>query len=260
MTHTPRPAQASQQYITLSLHDGESVSGVLTLPLAPIAVVLILQGSGNVAENGDVSSPFLGQARTGMKAEPSVQVAEALASVGIASFRYAKRGCEKSEQLKNQVIPHLRKDAKSAFQFLKTKFPELKAGIAGFSEGAILALLVAQEAKIDFLCLLGLPTREIDEILAYQFLSWPIELLFKKLKVSESGMLDPSVLPALEKDLLPLGQGTWADHLAKNHQLSITSHLLPVYRQLHAGVQALIAKDYGDWYQSMKELEPMAKI
>ncbi|MBC7397766.1 MAG: hypothetical protein H7333_10020, partial [Bdellovibrionales bacterium] len=46
----------------------------------------------------------------------------------------------------------------------------------------------------------------------------------------------------------------------KNHQLSITSHLLPVYRQLHAGVQALIAKDYGDWYQSMKELEPMAKI
>src|SRR5450759_392147 len=103
--------------VTIETTDGQKLNGILTLPSDQVvSAALIIQGSGNVGLDGDVSGPFLGTGYKGQPAKLSEQIANSLAAVGVASLRYSKRGVDDPTQLPNQKFPYLVNDANSAFQ------------------------------------------------------------------------------------------------------------------------------------------------
>ena len=128
--------------------DGQKLSAIWTIPSQKVvAAALIIQGSGNVGADGDVSGPFLGTGYKGQSAKLSEQISNALASVGVATLRYAKRGVDDPAQLPNQKFPYLVNDAESAYKAVQTKFPTVKNIIIGFSEGGLVASLLTTTVK-----------------------------------------------------------------------------------------------------------------
>src|SRR4051794_20198085 len=90
----PLMATAAEEAATVTSSDGVVLSGKWNIPAEAKEAVLILQGSGNVAADGDVSSFLLGAPYRGGSGKLSEQMAEALAAKGVASLRYSKRGVE----------------------------------------------------------------------------------------------------------------------------------------------------------------------
>ena len=246
---------------------GTQLKGEWELPnAAPHAVVVILQGSGNVGMNGDVSSPILGSGYRGGRTDLSTQLAETLASSGVASLRYDKRGFADASQLPNQTLPYLVSDAKSAMTLAKSRFPGVKTAFIGFSEGALVATLAAAELPtdmaVDRLYLFGLPSRNADELFHYQFVQWPVQLLSTLDRDPTDGILTA-------KELAPLGQSgdlplltllmspqdaSWTN-LDVDHKgsISIATQLVPTYEKVYAAVLGMMQSPaYANWYQSMK--------
>lgn len=118
---------ASIEAAQVHTYDGQVLNGFWTLPdAAPVGAVVILQGSGNVGADGDVSAPLLGSGYHGQVAHLSEQMADALAAVGIASIRYAKRGFDDSTQLPNQTVPFIKKMLSLRYRWSKRDFLLLK--------------------------------------------------------------------------------------------------------------------------------------
>ena len=254
--------------ISILTQDGLSLSGVLTLPSTPISgAVLILQGSGNVGADGDVSGPMLGLGYHGQSTKLSEQISEALAKKGIASVRYSKRGKEDPSQEKNQIIPVLQKDATSALSVLRARFPVNKIGIVGLSEGATLATLVSSQNAVDAVFLLSLPTRSIDEVMGYIFLSWPTEILTGHLDPNRTGSID---LDSFTKSKVMnlslmgvLGAETTVESLDVNHdhKISVTGELVPAYQKFYGILKSVLESPvYHNWYHSLKDMAPFSAV
>lgn len=254
--------------IKIPTFDGFELNGELTLPDETVlGAVVILQGSGNVGSDGDVSSALLGQGYRGGATNLSEQVADRLALSNIASLRYSKRGKDNSGELIHQTLPYLAKDAEAAVSFLKNQFPFKKIGMLGLSEGATLAMLVASTNFVDSLFLLALPTKPIEEILAYQFFEWPTELLMNHFDPNHTGYINLDVLKSVVPkpplvDLLKKNT-TWESmDLKYNGKISTTDSLLPTYQSLYlTDVAALmITPQFKNWYQSYKEMGTFEEI
>lgn len=254
-------AQAAPKELALSVEtfDGLRLSAVLTLPDSePRAVTVILPGSGQtVGLDGDVSGAFLGFGYKGAPAKLSEQIAEKLARAGVASLRYAKRGVEDATQLPNQTMPYLVKDADAAFSLVKSRFPGVKASFTGFSEGAMLAVKIASErTDVDALYLLGLPTRSIDDVVAYQMIQWPVELLRNRVDANKDGMLSSEELAAIAQPPImgALLGSTWASLDANGDgTVSIASELSPAYVKFHGVVVGLLkGPGFKEWYESLQ--------
>lgn len=244
----------------LAAAEGIKMRALWTLPDAlpesesPKAVAIVLPGSGRkVGIDGDVSGPFLGYGYKGASAKLSDQTAAALASVGVASFRYAKRGTDRDEQLRNQTMPYLVADALSATNLAKERFPGAKIFYVGFSEGALVAMKAASVQHVDALFLLGPPTRSIDDIMAYQAVGWPIALMRSRADADRDGLLSGQELASLSE--LPVLGAPWKTIDSNGDgTLSVEGEVIPAYQNFHAKLRAILASpDYVRWYESLQE-------
>lgn len=123
------------------------LEGTLTLPekIKSPPVVLLLPGSGPVDRNENVKAGLKKFICNNLKT-----IAEHLASQGIASFRYDKRGVGTTKALEKEVgFNDILNDARNAVDFL-TKNKEInskKIYLLGHSEGGIVATIIASESK-----------------------------------------------------------------------------------------------------------------
>ncbi|MGE3536232.1 MAG: alpha/beta hydrolase [Candidatus Tectimicrobiota bacterium] len=249
---------------------GVTLAAKWTLPHGqPRGVVLLLQGSGQVDCDGDVSGPLLGSGYQGAAAPLSKQLAEALGAIGVASLRYTKRGYA-ADPFQGVFAPLdlLQHDAAAALACVRGRFPGLKHGLVGFSEGALLAALLAAESPVDLLCLLAVPTTSIDAACAYQYVHWPIELLRHRVDTNHDAMLTAAELALLgERQELPLlGPALtglpWRDLVpAQQEYLSVTHDLLPAYQRLYTAMLEMLASPpLAAWYHSARALPSFAAI
>lgn len=255
------PVFASSSALTLTARDGLQLSGILETPAeSPATIALLLPGSGNVGTDGDVSSPLVGSGYRGARAALSEQLASALSFAGIASYRYAKRGFENAAELPHQTFPYLLNDAEDAAELLRVAHPGARLLVVGFSEGALLATHLAARVHVDGLYLLGLPSRPIDEVLAYQFISWPVQLLQDRIDLNRDGLLDANELTAISA--LPLHEvPTTSADTNSDGALSISGELSSFYEAAYAQIRGLLASPaFEPWYQGMLAAPTFASV
>lgn len=145
---------------------------------------------------------------------------------------------------------------------VQTRFPALKVGILGLSEGAEVATLVAGDVHVNGLFLMSLPTRPIDELLSYQFFDWPTELLINFLDPNHTGQILGSAFQSNSLTALPLvGQAWTALDSNQDQQISEATELLPAYQNFYFGVRSLLkTPQYSGWYQSFLALPAFSQI
>ena len=248
------------QPLALVTRDGLSLNGIYDAPESPVAVALLLSGSGNVGMDGDISSPFVGAGYRGARAALSEQLASALSATSIATYRYAKRGFEDSSQLPNQTFDFLLNDAEDALMMLRARSHGLPVVVVGFSEGALLATHLATRRTVDGLYLLGLPTRSIDDLLAYQFVEWPVSLLRNLVDANHDGVLEPAEQEGLTS--LPVVGAPFAS-ADQNHDglLSLSGEIAPFYQQAYLQLRGLLSTpSLAGWYQAMRALPDFAGV
>lgn len=161
------PTAASADTVRVTVPVGTLV-GTLQVPegRAPFPVVLLVSGSGPTDRDGN-------SAMLGGKNESLRQLAESLATRGIASLRYDKRGVgasrvtvpggEASLTIDDYVndamawVPQLRADR---------RFGPLV--LAGHSEGGLIALMAAPQVKAEGVVAMATPGRRLQDVLREQ--------------------------------------------------------------------------------------------
>ncbi len=143
-----------------------ALSGTLTLPAgtAKVPVVVIIAGSGATDRNGNSGV----QLRTNAYA----MIAAALASRGIATVRYDKRGIGKSAAAgppeSDLRFDTYAGDAAGWIAKLRADARFEAIGIAGHSEGSLVGMLAAQSAPVDAYISLEGPGRPAGDVLRTQ--------------------------------------------------------------------------------------------
>lgn len=129
----------------------------------PFPVMLIIPGSGPTDRNGNAP----GMENNGLK-----MLAEELASNGIASVRYDKRGAGKNkvEHISEEEITFdvFVEDAVDWIELLKGDERFSGVGVIGHSQGSLEGMLAAKESDIDMFVSVSGPGRAADLILEEQ--------------------------------------------------------------------------------------------
>lgn len=146
----PAPAScpaSSEHEVTVTNAYG-AMLGTLLLPAGcgPFATVLILPGSGPTDRQGNNAM--------GVGANTYRLFAEGLAAKNVATLRYDKAGMAASKSAMPKTEADMRFDmgASDAALFVAALRKESRVGhviLAGHSEGSLLAMLVAKQAKVD---------------------------------------------------------------------------------------------------------------
>jgi alpha-beta hydrolase superfamily lysophospholipase len=164
------PAQANdfsyrEDAISLSTATGK-LQGTLMLPQTEgkLPLVLIIAGSGPTDRDGN--NPL------SSRSDNLKLLAESLASAGIASVRYDKRGIAAS------VTPAFKEadmrfdtyvqDAQDWLQLLKTDVRFSRLIVAGHSEGSLIGMLAARQAHADAFISIAGPAKRASELLQQQ--------------------------------------------------------------------------------------------
>lgn len=159
-------AQTTFQASAVDLAIGaDTLSGTLLTPDTQASVVvLFIAGSGPTDRDGNNIA--------GLKTNCTKKLAEALAKVGIASVRYDKRGigaskkAGKSEQdLRFETYVE---DAVAWINWLKVKKIYTHIVIVGHSEGSLIGMIAAREAKVSAFVSLAGTGRPADVIIMEQ--------------------------------------------------------------------------------------------
>ena len=120
--------------------DNVTISGTLTIPKSEEPVPLVILISGSFADNRDAEM-------YGFK--PFKEIADHLASKGIAVFRYDDRGVGKStgKHTYQYEIKELRNDVIAAIEVLKKndKINKQQIGLIGHSLGGMISSMIASE-------------------------------------------------------------------------------------------------------------------
>ncbi|MCX4331664.1 MAG: alpha/beta fold hydrolase [Muribaculaceae bacterium] len=120
--------------------DGTELAATLTLPSRPVAVAVMVTGSG--PQNRDEEL---------FEHKPFAVIADRLARAGVATLRYDDRGTGASKgDFAAADIDTFRADASAALACARTAFPQLPAGVIGHSEGGTIALMLAADGECDF--------------------------------------------------------------------------------------------------------------
>jgi uncharacterized protein len=141
--------------------EGVELAGTLTLPHGegPFPVVVLISGSG--PQNRDEEF---------MKHKPFLVLADHLTRNGIGVLRYDDRGYAGSTGNYAEAISlDFADDAQAALSFLKQRPETGKLGLAGHSEGGLVAPIVASRTQeVDFIILLAGPGVTGKKILLQQ--------------------------------------------------------------------------------------------
>ena len=162
------------------------LAGTLAVPAGagPFPTVLLLTGSGPIDRDSNHKR---------LRFEVTAQLADALAQVGVASFRYDKRGVGQSPgDWRTVGFWDNVADAETAVRMLRDR-PEVDAdriAVAGHSEGAVQAVaLAARDSSVAGAVLLAASARTGEEMLLWQAgailptLPTPVRFLLKVLPV-----------------------------------------------------------------------------
>lgn len=249
--------ELTDEPITISTFDGLTLKGYLAKPTGIVhGVALLISGGGQVGEDGDVSSPFVGSALRGQPAQLNWQLRDCLGAHGIATLRYTKRPAA------TQSISNLVADARLAFEILRKRYPSVPTSIVGFSEGAIVATLLAETPPVDCLHLISLALRPIDEILEYQFVDWGVKLLEQKLDRDRDGFVTKSDFFEFDLTTLP-ANGVPVANLPFDSQdrISIQDGIRPVFQAVYQQLRGLLeTPDLKTWYSSIKEMADLRQV
>lgn len=175
------------------------LAGTLRMPSAggKVPVVLIIAGSGPTDRNGNSGAQVTGNTY--------LMLADALAAKGIATVRYDKRGIaasrasappEKDMRLETGVT-----DASLWIEKLRNDARFKSVVVAGHSEGSLIGMLAARQARADgFVSISGVARRASD------VLRWQMEPQLKALPALAAA--NESIIKALEagQTTIPLPQ------------------------------------------------------
>lgn len=151
----------------------DTLRGTLLLPDGKVkpAVVLIIAGSGPTDRNGN---------QFGMANNSLRFLAEELATNGIASLRYDKRGVgfSRSNQAESEVVfDDFIEDAAKWLTMLKKSGNYSKIVVAGHSEGSLIGMVAAQKNGVDGYISIAGSGKRIDKILLEQLSQIPEPML-----------------------------------------------------------------------------------
>lgn len=144
---------------------GVTLAGTLTLPKGqkPEQVVVLVSGSGGQDRNEEVKS---------FNHRPFLVLSDYLTRKGIGVLRYDDRGiAESTGDHSAATSADFATDASAAIDYLAARpdLKEAKLGIAGHSEGGMIAPMVAHSNdRVDFIALLAGPGIPTDELLLLQ--------------------------------------------------------------------------------------------
>lgn len=212
-------AASTEEGIDLAV-DGLTVRGTLRMPAAPHRppVVLIVAGSGPTDRDGNSNQ--------GLHTDDLKQIAEGLAERGIASVRYDKRGIAASDKVAESALRFdtYVGDARAWVDKLRASGRFGAVAMLGHSEGGLIALVVANRAKVDAVVVASTPAERASDLLRQQLAT----------------KLPPDLLRRNEEILTALERGqTVAD---------VPAVLAPLYRP---SVQGYLTS----WFQ----VDPMAQ-
>lgn len=190
-------AQTTTNY-TVGIKEGK-LSITVTAVSNKNKLVIIVPGSGPTDRNGN--------SILGVKTNAYLQLAEQLAANNIASLRYDKRGIGESVLKNNdeskQRFTHFVEDVIALYQYAKDSLGYQSVYIAGHSEGALVAMLAAQQVNVAGYISIAGAARCIDEIIMEQVSNQPIKIqeevktIFDSLKNNKTVAKVPSYLYAL---------------------------------------------------------------
>ncbi len=189
--------------------DQIKLKGTLTIPQGkgPFPAVVLVSGSGPQNRNSAVFDH-----------QPFLVLSDFLTRHGIAVLRYDDRGTGESEGVfKIATSIDFANDANAAFNFLSQQngIDKNKVGIAGHSEGGMIAPMVAtQNKKVSFVVMIAGPALPIDSLMYEQ-----IRLTMEASHTSE-------------KDI--------QNQLIFNHQLFNYLKAMPTYDKADAGLDSFI--------------------
>ncbi|WP_205501055.1 alpha/beta hydrolase [Rufibacter psychrotolerans] len=147
-----------------------SLKGTLLVPASgkPMPVVLILSGSGPTDRDGN--NPM-------MQNNSLKMVAEELHAQGIASLRYDKRGIAESKAAAMSEFDlrfdHYVQDAAAWAQQLKKDKRFSKVVVLGHSEGSLIGMIAARQAKADGFISLAGAGQPADKVIRQQLMMQP---------------------------------------------------------------------------------------
>ncbi len=152
----------SEDVTVFSPASGVNMCGTLLIPdSAPKALVVFASGSGKQ----DRDETVFGH-------KPFKALAEAMADAGIASLRTDDRGtgCSEAGNIDKATTDSLALDRAAAVEYMKSRFPGVKCGVLGHSEGAVMAIMLASgdSPKCDFIVTYGAPAVPGDSIVLDQ--------------------------------------------------------------------------------------------
>lgn len=153
-------------FVQVELKDGPMI-GQLETPSGegPFPLMIIIAGSGPTDQDGN--SPLLPGKNNSLK-----MLAESLATEGVASIRYDKRGIGKNAVLGGKEddlrFDHYIDDAASWVQFAKNDERFSKVGIIGHSEGSLIGMVAAEQTNADGFISIAGAGRSIDQVLLEQ--------------------------------------------------------------------------------------------
>lgn len=198
----PVPASVTEHADSLQTTAG-NVFGTLVLPARrlPVPVVLIISGSGPTDRDGN--SKVLSGNGNNLK-----MLADGLASQGVASLRYDKRGVGASAAALTKEedvrFNHFVDDAAAWVTKLEADPRFVNVTIAGHSEGSLIGMVAAREANADAYVSLEGAGRKPREVIMEQLtgqipppLLAQADLVFDKLEKGEKPDSVPGMLAAL---------------------------------------------------------------
>ncbi|MBN6886902.1 uncharacterized protein ACUXCC_004207 [Cytobacillus horneckiae] len=147
--------------------DGGKLKAALELPEkdGPYPVSIIVAGSGPTDKNGNtIGAPG--------KNDSLKMLAESLASEGIASIRFDKRGIGENAQLsvkeEDLRFENLISDVEQLIKFASTDEQFTSVNVIGHSEGSLIGMVAAQNQRADRFISIAGPARSADLILQDQ--------------------------------------------------------------------------------------------
>ena len=151
----------SEEVKFINPETGDTLAGTLTLPNEPGDYIALILVSGSGPQNRD--EELLGH-------KPFLVLSDYLTRNGIAVLRYDDRGIGKSTgNFRSATSQDFATDALAAVEFLKTKSEINKIGIAGHSEGGLIAPMAAVKSDdVDFIVLMAGPGIRGDSVLILQ--------------------------------------------------------------------------------------------
>ena len=145
--------------------EGVTLAGELTLPESgkPKALLVLVAGSGPQDRNSYLGSQI--------NHSPFLVLSDYLTRRGYGVLRYDERGiAESTGDHRSATTADLAADATAAVRFLRqqTDLAKLPVGVAGHSEGGLIAPIVAEQEELNFVLLLAAPAVRIDSLMLEQ--------------------------------------------------------------------------------------------